>query len=397
VPACSADAPLSQQQSRTALVLLWLAGGGLRFTVLAVPPVIPLIQAELGLSGTQIGILSGLPVLLFAVAALPGSLLIARVGAVNTLVAGLLLAGVGSALRGAASDVAWLYAATVVLGVGIAIMQPSFPPLVRQWLPTRIGFGTAVYTNGLLVGEFVPVAIMLPVVLPLLGNSWRAGLVAWSVPMVILAALVFFLAPRSTKAADASTPSSQWWPDWRDSLIWRLGFIFASANGVYFGVNAFLPGYLTYAVRPDLISIALTAFNFAQFPASILLLLFARKVERRIWPFVTAGLLSLFGLAGIVATASYWTVFWAALVGFASAAGFALGLTLPPFLSAPSAVGRVSAAMFTVSYSSAVAFAVLGGAAWDFFADPRFAFLPLAICGLPMVFLTPTLEFGRKR
>ena len=48
-----------------AVSLLWLAGVGLRLTILAVPPVIALIQADLQLSGTEIGILSGLPVILF--------------------------------------------------------------------------------------------------------------------------------------------------------------------------------------------------------------------------------------------------------------------------------------------------------------------------------------------
>ena len=70
-----------------AVGLLWLAGVGLRLTILAVPPVITLMQADLHLSGTQIGILSGLPVILFATAALPGSLLIARFGALPTLTA----------------------------------------------------------------------------------------------------------------------------------------------------------------------------------------------------------------------------------------------------------------------------------------------------------------------
>ena len=52
---------------------------------------------------------------------------------------------------------------------------PSLPPLVRAWLPHRIGFGTAVFTNGLLVGEILPVALTIPVVLPLLHESWRAS------------------------------------------------------------------------------------------------------------------------------------------------------------------------------------------------------------------------------
>jgi cyanate permease len=50
-------------------------------TILAVPPVILLIQTDLSLSGTEVGILSGLPVILFGIAALPGSLLVARFGA----------------------------------------------------------------------------------------------------------------------------------------------------------------------------------------------------------------------------------------------------------------------------------------------------------------------------
>ena len=133
---------VSMRQFWVAASLLWLAGAGLRMTLLAVPPVLVLMQADLNLSGTEIGLLSGLPVILFAVAALPGSLLIARFGALPTLVAGLADRGVASALRGAALNVAVLYAATIVMSAGIAIMQPALPPLVRAWLPRHISFGT---------------------------------------------------------------------------------------------------------------------------------------------------------------------------------------------------------------------------------------------------------------
>jgi CP family cyanate transporter-like MFS transporter len=159
-----------------AVGLLWLAGVGLRLTILAVPPVISLIQADLHLSGTEIGILSGLPIILFGIAALPGSLLVARFGALATLVAGLLITGVASALRGAVLDVAVLYGATILMSGGIAIMQPALPLLVRQWLPQRVSFGTAVYSNGLLVAETVAVLLTIPIVLPLVDNSWRLSL-----------------------------------------------------------------------------------------------------------------------------------------------------------------------------------------------------------------------------
>jgi cyanate permease len=43
------------------LTLLWLIGIALRLAILAVPPVIPTLRDEFNLSGTEIGILSGVP------------------------------------------------------------------------------------------------------------------------------------------------------------------------------------------------------------------------------------------------------------------------------------------------------------------------------------------------
>ena len=82
-------------------MLLWLSGCALRLTILAVPPVIPLIHDELSMSATQVGILTGLPSMLFALAAVPGSLLIARLGVRTALVVGLVITAIGGALRGA--------------------------------------------------------------------------------------------------------------------------------------------------------------------------------------------------------------------------------------------------------------------------------------------------------
>ena len=107
-----------------ALLLLWIAGIALRLTILAVPPVIPLIHNDLHLSETQVGILSGLPMVLFAGAAIAGSLMISRLGALNALHIGLALCAFGSVLRGVGPNIAMLYAGTIVTAFGVAVMQP---------------------------------------------------------------------------------------------------------------------------------------------------------------------------------------------------------------------------------------------------------------------------------
>jgi CP family cyanate transporter-like MFS transporter len=238
----SSTADTSQTRFLTSLLLLWLVGIALRLTILAVPPVIPIIHDELNLSATQIGILTGLPSMLFAFAAVPGSLLIARLGTRAALVVGLGLTAIGGALRGALPDVNWLYAMTIAMGAGVAIMQVSMPPAVRAWLPHRIGFATAVYTNGLLIGEILPVALMLTLVLPLAGGYWQWGFVIWSVPVAVIAALVMALAPKQA-LANGTAPRRLWWPNWRNSLIWRLGIMLGTVNATYFATNAFLPDY----------------------------------------------------------------------------------------------------------------------------------------------------------
>ncbi len=373
--------------------LLWLAGNGLRITILAVPPVIPLIRTELGLSETQVGILTGLPPVLFACTAVLGSLLIARFGALTTLIAGLLATAAGSALRGAAPEMWTLYAATIVTGFGVAIMHPSLPPLVRGWLPHRIGFGTAVFTNGLLVGEILPVALTIPVVLPWLNNSWRESFLLWAAPVVAIALILLLLAPRPP-APSQKTPQ-RWWPDWHDPLIWRLGIALGVANAMYFTANAFLPDYLHHLGRADLVSAALTALNVGQIPASLLLLAVAGKLERAIWPHVVCGAGALAAVIGIVVLPGPGIVACAAILGFFNAAILILMLAMPPLLAPPEDVHRVSAAMFTISYSCAVITPIFSGLLWDMTGVAWTAFVPLGVCAVVLMAIAPTIRFDR--
>ena len=90
------------------------------------------------------------------------------------------------------------------------------------------------------------------------------------------------------------------------------------------------------------------------------------------------------------------TVASAGLLGFAAGAAFALGLSLPPLLSTPQEVARVSAAMFTISYAETVAISVLCGALWDFTGIVQSAFLPIVLSTLPSILLAPTIKFGRR-
>ena len=362
------------------LLLLWLAGIDLRLTILAVPPVLPLIHRDLALDEKSVAALTGLPVLLFGILAIPGSLLIARIGARRALILGLLTVAGASALRGVGPSAPMLFAMTILMGAGVAVMQPALPSLVRQWFADAAALATAVYANGLLIGEALAASLTLSLLLPLAGGSWERSFVLWAAPVWVTAVLM--IAGTADAAPASGRSRSRWWPDWRDPEVWRLGLIQGGSSLVYFACNAFLPDFLHANARPALVNAGLTALNIGQLPASVVLLLFARRLAGRRGPFLAAALVSLLGVGALLLPDDAAIVAGAAVIGFCSAFLLTLVLALPPLLAAPEEVHRLSAGMMAVGYTLAFLVPFLGGALWDATGVPATAFVPAALGAL---------------
>ena len=371
------------------MLALWLVGVAMRVTILAMPPVIPQVHDELHMSETQVGLLIGLPLAMFAIAAVPGSLLISRIGTRNAIVFGMIFAAFAGAVRGAAINVWTLYAASIVTGFGIALMQPGLPTLVREWLPRRIALGTISYTGGMLIGSMFSAALTIPLVLPLVGGSWRLDLVFWAVMALLIVPMFLLLSPKADTHPGSTTKiGGRWWPDFKDPLVWLLGITFGSNNSPFFTTNAFLGDYLASEGKSALLGSAIAWLNSAQIVAPFMLLFMANRLQRRAWPFVYLGpllLLAFFGL--IFGRSDALIVICAGLVGLTTAITLTATLALPPLLSTAADLPRTSAGMFTISYTTAILIPTISGALWDATGKPWTAFVPLCICAVTLTVL----------
>jgi MFS transporter, CP family, cyanate transporter len=365
------------------LTMLWLTGFDLRITVLAIPPILPLIHRDLGLSEAGVAVLTGLPVLLLASAATLGSMLIARLDARRAMILGLALIGLGSVLRGVGPSLPMLFAMTFVMGAGIAITQPALPSLVYHWLPSRVGLATAIYTNGLLMGEVIGAALTTLLVVPMVGG-WRGGLVVWGIIPLVTAMLLWRITPALGRREPGDRPG--WFPDFLDPITWRLGLTQAGTSIAYFGANAFIPDYLHTLHASHLIAPALGWLNAGQIPASLVVGLFPAMFVGRPRTIQLGALGTLLGLLMFFAPWPWCRMAGAALIGFASSVAFIVNWVLPPLLAkSPDEIHRITAGMFTIGYGLAFVVPLLGGALWDRTGIAAIALLPVAIGAILLV------------
>lgn len=357
-------------------MLVWLVGIDLRLTILAVPPVLPAIHRDLVLSEAAVGALTGLPVLILSVAAIAGSALIARIGARRAWIAGLLLIAICGAARGAGPSTAMLFVMTIVMGIGVAVCQPAAPTVVGEWFPGQIGFATAIYVNGLLVGETLSAALTIPYVLPWLHGSWEWSFVFWSLPVALTVALLVAFTRETPAHADSA---AEWWPNWRDGFMWRLGIIQAGASVAYWGANAFIPDYLHAVAKPELIGPSLAVMNIGQLPASFATLFLAQRLAGKREVFIYLGLVALAGLAIFILAPGWLGVLAIGFVGAATSFTMVMVLALLPMVAEQRDVHHLTAGVLTISYGGTFIGNFLSGVLWDATHAPLAAFVPLGV------------------
>ncbi len=379
-------------------ILITFVGFNLRSVLLGVPPVLPLIQHDLGLSYTLTGLLTALPVLVLAAGAWPSGLLAERIGARLSVSIGLGLLATGTILRAFRISIPSLFFFTLILSIGITVSQTAIPVLIRRWYPKQIGLVSALFSDGLILGEAVAAGITVLVMVRFLGNdNWAGTFVFWGIPAVVLFALWLLLAPpgpsranrppfshqhATTKSLDGSSPAQR-----KRVNALHLGILVGGGSLIYFGMNAWIASYNQALHQSFITPAALLSLNAAQLPVSIGVTFVAQHIAGRRWPFIVAGIISAFAIAGWIFTPTELQPLWAALLGGSGALVFTLGIALPPLLASPHEVGHLAGITLSLTYGVAFVGPFIGGALWDLFKVPALAFVPVAIASAMLIVL----------
>ncbi|WP_295228304.1 MFS transporter [uncultured Brevundimonas sp.] len=302
----------------------------LRPAMAAVGPLLDLIEAATGMGSTAASLLTTLPVLMIGLGALSIRPLRRRLGERRGILLGALLIGGACLVRAGLTGATGLIASAVIVGVGVALIQALAPVVIKRAFPAQFGTVMALYTTGIMGGAAVAAATAAGLAETI---GWAGTLALWSAPAFV-AALIWLAASRDPAAeepnravvVEATDPEL---PFWRQGRAWRLILIMGLGTSAYTLMLAWLPPFYIDLGEPRATAgYLLSGMTAAEVTAGLLVSLTIGRFPDRRGPILTALILALAGLAGLVVAPLGMAVPIVILLGLGIGAIFPLSLIL---------------------------------------------------------------------
>lgn len=217
-----------------------LIAANLRVPFTSIAPVLPLIQGDFGLSSSELGLLTSLPLLAFTVFSPVSASIAHRFGLERTLFGALTVVSLGILLR-SFGNVWVLYSGTILIGIGIALGNVLLPSLIKRDFSGKVASMTGAYSITMGAAGAVGSAVVIP-----MANIW-----GWNTSLIVLMvapmlALIFWL-PQLKKHEPVDLAASKKPATvnvWRSPLGWQVT--------LFMGFNA-MPFYVAVGWLPTIL------------------------------------------------------------------------------------------------------------------------------------------------
>jgi MFS transporter, NNP family, nitrate/nitrite transporter len=250
---------VSESRATLALVLATLAFSVCFAVWGLVSPLAPLFRNLYQLSGTEVGLLVAVPVMLGSLARIPLGLLTDRLGGRRVFPALLLVACVPVLFAGFTSSFGGLLGAVLLLGLAGASFAIGVPFVVRWFPPERQGFALGVYGMGN-IGTALA-ALVAPRVASSAG--WPVAFWMWLPVLVVMAAAFWLLGRDAPGFQPITTPVAERFSVLRrEPLTWVLALFYFVTFGGFVAIGNYLPTLLVGAYGLDPADAATRASGF---------------------------------------------------------------------------------------------------------------------------------------
>ncbi|MGT2968194.1 MFS transporter [Streptococcus azizii] len=157
-----------KKQSRFIALGVVMLGAVMRVPITAIPPILTDIANSFGVPVSDLGILTSIPLLMFALCSSLAPKLARRIGMERLMGIVLLVMALGSILR--VLNLPSLYLGTILVGATIAVINVLLPSIVAANFPRKIGLYTTLYITVMGLTSTLASMVAVPVVS---ASSWQ--------------------------------------------------------------------------------------------------------------------------------------------------------------------------------------------------------------------------------
>ncbi|MFK0086685.1 CynX/NimT family MFS transporter [Pseudomonas sp. NPDC090755] len=316
--------PLLLQRPWLLLLGLVLVALNLRPALSSMAPLLSQVSDSLGLSASQAGLLTTLPVLCLGLFAPLAPVLARRFGSERVILGILLTLAAGIAVR-SAFGATGLFLGSIMAGASIGVIGVLLPGIVKRDFPQHAGTLTGVYTMALCLGAAMAAGATVPLSQHL-GDSWSLGLGFWLVP-ALLAVLVWL--PQARQGHGAHHVAYRVRGLLRDPLAWQVTLYMGLQSSLAYIVFGWLPSILIgRGLTPTQAGLVLSGSVIVQLVSSLAAPWLATRGKDQRLAIVLVMLLALAGLFGCLYAPLEGLWGWAIVLGLGQGGTFALALTL---------------------------------------------------------------------
>ncbi|MGF6590568.1 CynX/NimT family MFS transporter [Pseudomonas sp. 2835] len=306
------------------LLGLVLVALNLRPALSSMAPLLSLVSDSLGLTASQAGLLTTLPVLCLGLFAPLAPILARRFGSERVILGILLVLAAGIAVRSAFGSTG-VFVGSIMAGASIGVIGVLLPGIVKRDFPKHAGTLTGVYTMALCLGAAMAAGATVPLS-QRLGDSWSLGLGFWLIP-ALLAALVWL--PQARQGHGAHHVAYRVRGLLRDPLAWQVTLYMGLQSSLAYIVFGWLPSILIgRGLSPTQAGLVLSGSVIVQLISSLSAPWLATRGKDQRLAIVVVMLMALAGLFGCLYAPLEGLWGWAIVLGLGQGGTFALALTL---------------------------------------------------------------------
>lgn len=313
------------------IIAIVLIASTLRAPLTSVGPIIEEIKQAMEISNSVAGILTTIPLIIFAIVSPIVSKVTSRLTMSRTILYSTMLLIIALLLR-VAGDFSLFIIGTILLGIAIAFGNVVLPSYVKWYFPMQIGLATGIYsgtmnfTAGLGGGLSYPLLELSPL-------GFRLSLSFWVIFGVI--ALLMWLPKARTGARleKATVDQAKLEPTKKvniakSKLAWMVALTMAFQSMIFYTIVAWVPSILIdRGLEPTTAGYLLMFNQFSQVPMTFIFPIIASKLKDQRILVVIITLLFLTGFSLFFTQSLVLLVIGIIVAGLAMGACFSLCMT----------------------------------------------------------------------